>query len=42
MTALCHNVRHAGSCYQQGQQRCVAMWPVVSVWTKKTGSGNQN
>jgi hypothetical protein len=44
MTAsLQHHVRRAGSCYQQGQQRCAAMEPVViSVWNKKTGAGNQN
>jgi hypothetical protein len=38
-----HLARLAGSCSQQGQQRCVAMRPVVfAVWSKKTGTGNQN
>jgi len=44
MTAsLQHHVRRAGACYSQVQQRCAAMRrPVISVWTKKTGAGNQN
>jgi len=44
MTAsLQHHVRRAGACYQQAQQRCVAMRPVISisVWNK-TGAGDQN
>jgi hypothetical protein len=41
--SLQHHVRAAGTCYQQGQQRCAAMRPVAfSVWNKKTGAGNQN
>jgi hypothetical protein len=43
MTAsLQHHVRRAGTCYQQGQQRCAAMRPAISVWNKHTGAGNQN
>jgi hypothetical protein len=40
-----HHVRLAGACFTQSQQRraLVAMRPVViSVWNKKTGTGNQN
>jgi hypothetical protein len=43
MTAsLKHHARFAGTCFQQCQQRCAAMRPVVSVWNKKTGAGHQN
>jgi hypothetical protein len=41
--SLQYHVRAAGTCHQQGQQRCAAMRPVAfSVWNKKTGAGNQN
>lgn len=42
MTASFHHRHRSGACFQQGQQRCAVMSPVVSVWTKKTGTGNQN
>ncbi len=43
MTAHTHHLRSAGTCYQQGQQRCVAMRPVIfAVWSKNTDSGSQN
>jgi NO-binding membrane sensor protein with MHYT domain len=39
--AFTHQLRRAGARYMTGcQQRCVAM-PVISVWNKKTGTGNQ-
>jgi hypothetical protein len=40
-----HHVRRAGLCFTQSQQRCAVMplRPVmISVWNKKTGTGNQN
>jgi hypothetical protein len=38
-----HRLAAAGTCSMQGQQRCVAMRPVIfSVWNKKTGAGKQN
>jgi len=43
MTTHSHAIRLAGTCSQQGQQRCVAMRPVAfSVWHKATTAGNQN
>lgn len=43
MTAHTHLLRRSGACFQQVQQRCAAMRPVViSVWNKKTDAGNQN
>jgi hypothetical protein len=44
MTAsLHHHFRRAGARFTQGQSRCAVMRPVVvSVWNKKTGTGNQN
>ena len=43
MTASIHQLRRAGACYHQAQQRCVVpMRSVFSVWNKKTGTGDQN
>jgi hypothetical protein len=40
---LQHHARRAGTCFTQGQQRCVVMRPVfVSIWTKTAGAGHQN
>jgi len=42
MTAsFTHHLRRAGARTMGRQQRCVVM-PVISVWNKKTGTGNQN
>jgi hypothetical protein len=38
-----HQLRRAGACFSQVQQRCAVMRPVtVSVWSKKTGTGALN
>jgi hypothetical protein len=43
MTGIQHHLRRSGTCFTQGLQRCAVMRPVVvSVWNKKTGTGNQN